>query len=279
MKYLDVSIVQLKIIDGDVNGNLKHTSKLLLKNRFAIQNSHVTVMPELFATGFLHEAIVKYASKLENSPIVNYLVKASKKYGTTIITTVPEAENGKIYNTAVAVSEGEIIGKYRKVHLFAKFGENKIFNKGLSPSVINIENTRIGLAICYDLRFPEIFRVETLLGAEVFIVPAAWGRKRTSHWKLLIRTRALENQAYVIGVDRVGESSIVAEGFSGESMVASPWGTVVAKLSSYLEEVRFVRLNLTFLNKIRRKFLVLYDLRVNDYSKWYSSVSQPPPQH
>ena len=279
MKYLDVSIVQLKIIDGDVNGNLKHTSKLFLKNKFAIQNSHITVLPELFATGFLHETIARYAIKLEESPIVNYLIRASKEYGTTIITTVPEAENGKVYNTAVAISEGEIIGSYRKIHLFARFGENRVFNQGSDLSVVNIENVKIGLVICYDLRFPEIFRIETLLGAEVFVIPAAWGRKRASHWKLLIRARALENQAYVIGANRVGESSVVAEGFAGESIVASPWGTVVTKLSDYLEEVRFVRLNLTFLRRIRREFPVLQDLRTKNYGRWYLSVGQPPPQH
>jgi len=279
MKYLDVSIVQLKTIDGDVNGNLKHVSKLFLKNKLAIQNSHVTVLPELFATGFLHEAIARYATKLENSPIINYLVKTSKEYGTTIITTVPEAEKDKIYNTAVAVSEGEIIGSYRKVHLFAKFGEDRAFNRGSNLSVVNVENVRIGLAICYDLRFPEIFRVEMMLGAEVFAIPAAWGKKRASHWKLLIRARALENQAYVIGANRVGESSVVAEGFAGESIIASSWGTVVTKLSDSLEEVRFVRLNLAFLRRVRREFPVLQDLRAKDYGGWYLSVSQPPSQH
>jgi len=177
MKYLDVSIVQLKIIDGDVNGNLKHVSKLFLKNKLAIQNFHVTVLSELFAIGFLHEAIVRYATKLESSPIVNYLVKTSNEYGTTIITTVPEAEKDKIYNTAVAISEGEIIGSYRKVHLFAKFGEDRIFNRGSNLSVVNVEDARIGLAICYDLRFPEIFRIETMLCAEVFAIPAAWNKR------------------------------------------------------------------------------------------------------
>lgn len=105
------------------------------------------------------------------------------------------------------------------------------------------------------------------------------GRRRVSYWKLLIRARALENQAYVIGANRVGESSVVAEGFAGESIIASPWGTVVTKLSDSLEEVRFVRLNLTFLRRVRREFPVLQDLRAKDYGGWYLSVSQPPPQH
>ncbi len=279
MKYLDVSMVQLKIIDGDVNGNLKHTSKLFLKNKFAIQNSHITVLPELFATGFMSEAIRKYATKLEDSVIVNFLAKISRDYETAIITTVPEAYGGKIYDTAVAISEGEIIGKYRKVHLFAKFGEDRIFSCGLDFSLATIENVKIGLAICYDLRFPEIFRVESLAGAELFVIPAAWGKKRASHWRLLIRARALENQAYIIGVDRVGGSNVLAEEFAGESIVASPWGAVVAKLSSTHEEVKFVRINLVFLRKIRKEFPVLRDSKVNYYSKWYLSVSQPPPQH
>jgi len=93
MKYLDVSMVQLEIIDGDVNGNLKHTSKLFLENRLTIQNLHITVLPELFATGFMSEEVRKYATKLEDSMIVKYLAKISRDYGTTIITTVPEVGN------------------------------------------------------------------------------------------------------------------------------------------------------------------------------------------
>ncbi len=279
MKYLDVSMVQIKTIDGNVMENFKHTSKFLERNKLAIQNSDVMVMPELWATGFSKEAIEKYASKLENSEIVEFIMEISRKYDVNVVTTVPERESNKIFNTAVIVYHDEIIAKYRKVHLFKMFGEDKVFSNGTEITVANVEGVNVGLAICYDLRFPEVFRAEALKGAEVYLVSSAWGKKRTSHWRILAKARALENQAYFIGVNRVGESSIVKEEFSGESIVVSPWGTVVAKLSSVFEEVRFVRLNLGFLRKIRAKMPFLKDAVPENYCEWFMEVSQPPPQH
>ncbi len=279
MKKLNVTMVQLKILDGRVYENLKHANKVFLKNKHIIQNSHIVVLPELFATGFNHNAIKSYATKLEESQIIKHLSSVSKEYGTAIITTVPERENGKIYNTAVVVFEDTILGSYRKIHLFKMFRENMVFHGGSNIALVNVEGVRIGLAVCYDLRFPEVFRAEMLLGAQVFIIPAAWGAKRASHWKVLIRARALENQAYVIGVNRVGNGTFAHEKFAGESIAASPWGNILAKLNRDREETRLVRLNLTFLRKIRKNFPALSDVKINEYVKWYLNVRQPPPQH
>ncbi len=139
------------------------------------------------------------------------------------------------FNTAFVVDpSGEVVGWYRKVHLFdvdlAHTGvhESRFFSAGTEPVVVEVDGVKVGLTICYDLRFPELFRIEALDGAHVIVVPSAFtARTGRDHWEPLLRARAIENQVYVVAPGQCGTS---ADGVArhGHSLIVDPWGTVVA---------------------------------------------------
>lgn len=116
---------------------------------------------------------------------------------------------------------GDIITEYDKAHLFKLMDEHLYLKAGNKKNLFEIENITMAGVICYDLRFPEWFRAHSLLGAKVIFVPAQWPAARIDHWKILLQARAIENQCYIVAVNRVGKDS--NNEFNGNSMVIAPW--------------------------------------------------------
>jgi omega-amidase len=141
--------------------------------------------------------------------------------------SLPEAVDGSVANTLYVVDrDGEIKGRYRKIHLFTPTGEDTHFAGGKETVVADTSIGRLGLMICYDLRFPELARGLVLDGAEILVVPAQWPAARRAHWEALLKARAIENQCYVVGVNRVGRSGELV--YNGGSLVVSPLGEELA---------------------------------------------------
>ncbi|MCS7034881.1 MAG: carbon-nitrogen family hydrolase, partial [Phycisphaerae bacterium] len=153
------------------------------------------------------------------------LAEVAQETGCWIVAGLSLREGGKFYNTAVAFdARGACAAEYRKIHLFPgkHFCEPEIFTPGNFTTSFESGNIKVGIMICYDLRFPELARSLCLAGTEVLIVPAAWPAIRSGHWVALLRARAIENQMYVLGVNRAGQDGASAMG--GTTCAFDPTG-------------------------------------------------------
>ncbi|MBW2259981.1 MAG: carbon-nitrogen family hydrolase [Deltaproteobacteria bacterium] len=218
------AIVQFDVRRGDVAWNVE-----TVKRRIAAVAEHGTqlvVLPEMWSTGFANKRL-KELSKTTPG-ILEDLSSVAKKLRLTIIGSMPEKVRGKVYNTAYVVDrDGSVAGTYRKVHLFSLTGEHRHFKAGRKAVISKTSLGRIGLMICYDLRFPELCRSLALDGARMVVVMAQWPAERVAHWDILLKARAVENQLFVFGANRCGSDPDVA--YAGHSRIISPYGEVMAR--------------------------------------------------
>ena len=162
-------------------------------------------------------------------------------------------------NEAVCIApSGRRVASYAKVHLFSPGDESRHYAPGAEITLFRWGKMKVAVFICYDLRFPEIFRMAVQRGANVLVVIANWPGKRHSHWTALLRARAIENQAYAIGVNRCGSDPQLD--YHGGSLIVNPWGETVAEAGRG-ETLISAKLDLTALNRIRFDFPVLRDIR------------------
>ena len=163
-------------------------------------------------------------------------------------------------NTAIVISPtGELVGKYAKRHLFGfTGGETTVLAAGNDLVTVDLPWGRAGLSICYDVRFPEMYRALLDLGSKIFLIPSAWPGRRIAHWSLLTRARAVENQCFVIACNGVGIQGDTVLG--GRSVVVDPWGAVLAEGGDD-EEVLTCDLDIETVDKTREVFPVLRDRR------------------
>jgi len=225
----------------------------------AQQDADLVVLPELWPQGgFSYDRWEAEAEPLDGA-VVEAMRDAARHVGATVHmgSLIERDEAGRLFNTSVLLGpDGGLLTTYRKVHLFG-FGEGepKLMTAGDGPVV----HGNLGLATCYDLRFPEQFRLLLDAGAEVVLLVAAWPAKRVAHWRLLAQARAVENQSYVVACNTAGTHAGVPMG--ARSMVVDPWGTVVAEAGDG-EQVLVADLDLDVVAATRRSFPVLADRRL-----------------
>jgi predicted amidohydrolase len=247
-----IGIIQIGSIENK-DENLRKA--LELSERALEEGSEVIVLPELF--NFISSKSSKddYLKNAETDSgiTVSSMLKLAKSYNALIVAgSITEIENGKLYNTSYVLSSNGVLGKYRKIHLFRykNIDETKIFNAGKDPLVVNYNDRKIGVTICFDLRFPEIFRLETIMGAEIIFNISAFleetGRK---HWIPLLKARAIENQIFLIAAN---QASTGIRRYYGHSCIIDPWGKILCKASNK-EEIIVQKIDI---NKI-------YDIRKN----------------
>lgn len=184
------------------------------------------VLPEMFSSGFsMNVAKVKEESPSRTEGV---LAEVAREHGIFIVAgLVTEGVDGKGRNEAVVMDgEGRVILRYTKLHPFTFGGETKHYSAGNSIEVFDWAGVMTAPFVCYDLRFPEIFRAATRKGAQLFTVIANWPAKRESHWVTLLQARAIENQAYVVGVNRCGSDP--GHVYPGRTMVVDPQGAIIA---------------------------------------------------
>lgn len=222
----------------------------------------VISLPEVFTyIGDLDDKEKNYAQNL-NSKLVNTLKEICKKNKVFLITGSfhEEIENiGKKYNTSLLIDDnGNILNKYRKIHLFdASFSKESYKESddfmGGDTDQIKVTNTpygKIGISICYDLRFPELYRELSKLGAEIVFVPSAFTmRTGKEHWEILLRARAIENQVYIVAPNQFGFHNEKKESY-GNSMIIDPWGKVIARASDK-EGIIWAEIDLNYLKDVR----------------------------
>ncbi len=227
----------------------------------AQEGADLVVLPELWVQGgFAFEDFEATAEPLDG-PTVAALSSAARTAGVWLHggSLVERSADG-LFNTSVVLRpDGTLAATYRKRHLFGfAGGETTVLRGGDDLVVVEVGDLTMGLATCYDLRFPEMFRGLLDLGAEVFLLPAAWPTPRIAHWTLLAQARAIENQAFVVACNTVGEQAGVTLG--GRSIVVDPWGVVLAE-AGLGEQVLVVELDPSVVAKTRATFPVLADRR------------------
>ena len=259
---LKVAAIQMDIMPGDKEKNLKRAEE---KIKEAVEKgANIICLPELFTTGFVLKEIHLLAEE-EEGKTTGTLCKIAKEENITIIAGSIAVKRGEdIFNTCYVINnKGKISGSYDKCHLFPLMGEDRYFKEGDRASVVHLPLFSIGLMICYDIRFPELARLLALNGANILFIPAEFPNPRCNHWRLLLMARAIENQSYVIGVNRVGKDKMGS--YFGHSMVISPWGEIIGE-GSEEEEIIYCELNMEKVNKVREKIPSLHNRREDLYS-------------
>lgn len=187
------------------------------------------VLPEMFATGF--SCRLEATAEAEGGETEDFFKHVAGLYGSAVLDgLVIPGPTGKGHNQAVAVSpSGEILTRYTKIHPFTGGGESAVHEPGREVKLFEWQGCKIAPLVCYDLRFPELARQALELGAELLIYIAAWPARRSQHWLTLLQARAIENQAYVLGVNRCGQEPQVS--YCGRTVMVDPWGVIVADAS------------------------------------------------
>jgi omega-amidase len=258
-KKLRVAIIQFPTLDGEVYKNYETLQRLLKKLN---QPVDLIVLPEMWPSGFrVKEGTVLVKQTRE---VLNELSHFAQRKKTYIVGSHLTGKEGQYYNTASVISpRGKIVGQYRKVHLFQLGGENKKFQPGNKAVVTKTPIAKLGLSICYDLRFPELLRKEVLAGAEILVIPSAWPKERIDHYRSLLKARAIENLCFVVSANKIGKN---AEGvlYGGHSIAFDPWGKMLGELGSQ-PGILHVTLDLEVLHKTRRSFPVFEARREEVY--------------
>lgn len=252
IQNLKITVFQAYLFWENIDKNL-HNISLRLSGGVR-EKTDLIVLPEMFNTGFTMKA-EEMAEEMEGKTM-QWLAKTAKDYECVVTGTLIIKENGNYYNRMVWMLPTGEYQHYDKHHLFGLGDEDKNFKPGNKQVTVELKGWKIRLAICYDLRFPVWLRNKNE-EYDILLLVASWPDKRSSHWRTLIHARAIENQTYVIGVNRVGHDGNQVY-HSGHSMCIDPYGnTVYYKPED--EDLYTFSINYPDLEKIRRQFPFLKD--------------------
>lgn len=255
--HVNVIAIQFDIVWENKPANFEKVRRLL--NAARPEKDSLVILPEMFATGFSMnaEAIAEpYGGDTEQ-----FLASLAKEMSVCIVAgAAMRGRDGKIRNKALVFSPGgELMAFYAKMRPFTPGGEPNHYTAGERPTAFRHQDCTVSPFICYDLRFPEIFRqVVSSHRPEIFVVIASWPEKRDRHWMPMLQSRAIENQAYVVGVNRVGSDPYYT--YAGRSVIVDPHGQILADAGSRETSIS-ARLNLTELRQYREGLPFLADLR------------------
>ncbi|MBL1215019.1 MAG: hydrolase [Ignavibacteriae bacterium] len=223
-----------------------------------ISDEEMIVFPEMTLTGFTMNS-EKFAEELDGKSTRFFmdLARQTKKH---IFAGIIERDNFDIYNTLVHFNnQGLITARYRKIHPFSFADEHKYYSAGRDIFITKIEKCAIGLSVCYDLRFPELYRLYAKEKVDLIIDIANWPLKRVEHWKYLLKARAIENQCFVVGVNRVGEDPF--NEYNGCSAVFSPMGDEIIMVADKAGLIK-TELNLADVEAVRTRLPFLHDIKL-----------------
>lgn len=247
---LTLALVQADLAWENVDDNLARMDRHLA----AVQGARVVVLPEMFTTGFSMNAPA--VAETMDGKGVRWLRETARRLHADVVASLAIADGGRYFNRLVWARRDGGLQHYDKKHLFSFAGEHQHYSPGRDPLVVDVDGWRIATFICYDLRFPVWSRnLGTRYDAALYV--ANWPQRRAAHWKALLPARAIENQSYVVGLNRVG-----ADGnglaYSGDSLAIDPYGETLWKAQDGVE-VRAVTLSRARLDEVRSQFPFLQD--------------------
>lgn len=251
MKNLRIHLFQFPTVAGQPLMTLARVQARL--GHFSPRAGDWLLFPEMWPSGFS----LANAPRLreETEACFSWLRSYARRFKVYLAGSMLELSGRRGFNRAYVIGPaGRLKAAYRKIHLFEHGGEHRYFSPGKTATLLASSWGKIGLAICYDLRFPELFRQLSRKGAKVFLVPSAWPRERIDHFSSLLKARAIENQAYVVGVNKVGpgfhRTPLI---YGGHSAAFDPWGRCITEMDARAG-LRSVELDMAYLKEIRRRY-------------------------
>lgn len=222
---MKIALAQLDLTPADPEGNFRLAEKAAREASSA--GADLMLLPELWASGYDLKNCAIYASGIDQGWFARMGDLASS-CGIGLGGSLIEEDEGAYYNTFVLLDgQGRRLGSYRKTHLFRFLDEDQFFKAGDRLALIDSPWGQAGLATCYDLRFPELFRAYAVRGAEIILLAAEWPLKRIAHWDLLLQARAVENQCFIAAVNKSGIS--LGARLGGRSAVIDPMGEILVQ--------------------------------------------------
>lgn len=249
---MKVSIIQQDIAWTDASENIRRAEALI----DSCPESDLYVLPEMFSTGFCTDP--EGAAESSDGESLAWMKAKSASMNAAVAGSIAVKEDGRYYNRFLFVKPDGTVHSYDKKHLFTFGGEHERFTAGSERVVVEFRGVRILLEVCYDLRFPVWSRNHG--DYDMILYVASWPSVRAAAWKTLLAARAIENQCYVAGVNRVGSDP--SNVYDGGSMVLDPYGKVIASCTDGLESVASALIDMDSLEAFRRKFPVLNDADV-----------------
>lgn len=257
---LTISLAQIHIRLGLPGENLLAARELIAQA--AGLGSRLILLPELWTTGYDLPNSRRLAQ--ENRLLLPEIARLANQYSISIGGSLLLEENERVYNSFLLFSPGiDQPFIYHKIHLFRPMEEDRFLAPGNQPGTVDIGWGQAGLAVCYDLRFPELFRRYAVAGASLLFIVAEWPLQRISHWQVLLRARAIENQCFVLAVNCVGETGGTV--FGGRSAVVTPWGETQVEGTQTGSHLLSASLDLELINQARKAIPVFDDRRPDIY--------------
>jgi omega-amidase len=261
---MKIAAAQISCALGDVESNLRKIRDFSAQAKEG--GAELVVFPEVAETGYAMPVVAACATPWTEGAVPK-LQKIAQENLIALICGVSEREGNSIYNSQVFVdANGDIIGSYRKTHLFTgtPIGEDECFAPGNELKSFRFGGLRLGLSICYDLRFPEVYRTLAIeQKASVFILSSAWPFPRIEHFRTLVAARAIENQSYMVSSNRVGSDEGVT--CCGSSAIIDPYGVILASASTDREELILADVSEEVITSVRNKMAVFAQRRPDVY--------------
>ena len=264
---MKIACVQMDIVFGDPKANFQRVLDYL--EEAAANGADTIVLPEMWNTGYALTELNELADSTGRT--VDFLKDFAKNKNVNIVGgSVSTKKEDGYYNTMLVVDKtGELVSEYNKAHRFGLMDEHIHLEEGDELGVFQLGNVACGGVICYDIRFPEWIRAQALNGAKVIFVPAEWPLARIDHWRVLLQARAIENQCFIVAVNRVGSDP--KNEFGGSSMVIAPWGEI--RLDMALQEgIGYIDIDLSEVEEVRKRIPVFADRREALYEKYKKSM-------
>lgn len=252
---MKVAAIQHDITWANRDANFHHLEELI--REAALQGAQLLVLSEMFSTGFVIDR--DDIGEPTGGPSAQFLTRLANELNVWICGSCPETEpdDARPFNSLVVAHPDGSVHRYRKIHPFTYGGEDKHFRPGSDFLTVTIDKLRVSFFVCYDLRFADEFW-SLASDTDLYVIPANWPESRREHWMALLRARAIENQAYVIGCNRVGTGGGLQ--YVGDSMIIDPLGAVLAQGSNN-EEILFADIDATRVSETRQRFPFLRDRR------------------
>ena len=262
MTKIKLALCQMNVVDNKEK-NIK-TARLMIEESIS-KNADFIILPEMFNCPYSNDKFIEYGEKEKSSETLSEISKLAKSNNVYILAgSIPEIEEDKLYNTSYLFDrQGNVIAKHRKMHLFdidvkrkITFKESDVLTAGNDFTIADTEFGKVGIGICYDIRFPELAKIMVENGALILIYPGAFNMTTgPAHWELLFRSRAMENQAFCIGVAPALNNDASYHSY-GHSIITNPWGEVIAQASEK-ESLIISEIDLSEIKKVREELPIL----------------------
>ena len=254
---MKIACIQLDVAFAGPEKNFQEVKKYIEKA--ANDGAELVVLPEMWNTAYALTELEQLAD-VEGQETKTFLSDLARKHHLHIVGgSVSTKKGDNFYNTMYVFSnEGHLVAEYDKAHLFRLMDEHLYLQAGNKENLFSLGSIQAGGVICYDLRFPEWLRAHALAGAKVLFIPAQWPETRIDHWKILLQARAIENQCFVVAVNRTGSDP--NNQFNGQSMIIAPWGKVLWT-GDEQEEYAVIDVDFSEVDEVRTRIPVYEDRR------------------